>query len=223
MKVAITGAKGMVGRALIAQLDPAKFEVTPLDLPDHDASKLDDLIAVTAGSDALIHLAWDPLRDNFSTNDIDPINDLMLFNAYKAAIVNKIPRVIMASSNHAHRHDRRDTDGRIRASINPPIPDSPYGAEKVFMEALGRYYATSHNLEVICVRIGNVNTEDKPKSGSAEDPLRWLSHADLGRLITCCLETEKVPDKFQIVYGVSKQEVFDWSNPFGYEPLDSVA
>lgn len=220
MKIAITGAKGVVGSCLIETLDRSKFNITPIDLPDHDASKLSELIKVTKGHDALIHLAWKSLRDNFGLGTIDTVNDRMFFNAYQAAVTNKIPRVIMASSNHAHRHGLRDTDGRIRASIQPPVPDSPYGAEKVFMEALGRYFAALHGLEVICIRIGNVNPEDKPKRSSPNDPLRWLSHADLGRLVTCCLEAKVVPDNFQVIYGVSNQKIFDWSNPFGYKPKD---
>lgn len=218
MKIAVTGANGKVGRALISKLDPAQFKVTPIDLPEYDVSNLEHLIEVTKGHDAILHFAWDTLRDNFGKETIDPINNLMTFNCYRAALLNHIPRVIMASSNHAHRHDLRDTDGKIRASINPPVPDSPYGAEKVFMEALGRYYAHDHSLEVVCIRIGNINDDDKPP---AANPSRWLSHADFGRLVTACLNADEVPDNFQIVYGVSRQEVFDWSNPFGYEPEDS--
>ena len=217
MKVAITGADGKVGRALIPELDPSQFEITPIDLPDHDASNLDQLIEATKGQDAILHFAWAALRDNYTSGRIDPVNTQMIFNVYQAAVTNNIPRVIMASSNHAHRHDLRDKDGRVRASINPPVPDSPYGAEKVFMEALGRYYAHDHGLQVVCIRIGNINDEDKPNS---DVPSRWMSHADFGRLVTSCLTTDEVPDDFQIIYGVSKQEVFDWSNPFGYEPQD---
>ena len=222
MKIAITGAKGIVGSALITKLDTDKFNITELDLPEHDVSDLDSLTETTRDHDAIIHLAWNTLRDNYTSGRIDPINDQMIYNAYQAAVTNKVPRVIMASSNHAHRHDKRDADGKIRATINPPVPDSPYGAEKVFMEALGRYFATTHNLQVICLRIGNVNAEDKPQPSRPDDPTRWLSHADLARLVTCCLETENIPDNFQIIYGVSKQSVFDWSNPLGYEPQDSA-
>lgn len=220
MRISITGAKGVVGDALIKSLDAKKFDIVAIDLPDHDVSDIDDLISITNKSDALIHLAWKTLRDNFQTGSIDPVNNLMAFNAYQAAVVNKIPRVIMASSNHAHRHDLRDSDGRIRASIEPPVPDSPYGAEKVFMEALGRYYTTTYGLEVICIRIGNVNKENKPQPSSPKDPLRWLSHKDLGRLVTYALEAKKIINNFEIVYGVSNQEVFDWKNSFGYKPKD---
>ena len=220
MKIAITGAKGTVGSALITNLDSEKLTILALDLPKHDITDPDDLVKSTVDCDAIVHLAWNTTLDNFGKTSIDPANNLMTFNIYEAAVRNHIPRVIMASSNHAHRHDLRDSDGCIRPSIEPPIPDSPYGAEKVFMEALGRYYAHSHHLEVICIRIGNVNAEDKPKPSIPTDPLRWLSHADLGRLVTCCLESSTVPSNFQIIYGVSNQDVFDWSNPFEYVPRD---
>ncbi len=217
MKIAITGAKGSVGRALISKLDPNKFTVTALDLPEHDVSNLEHLIEVTKGHEAILHFAWVSLLDNYKTGLIDPVNNQMTFNVYQAAVANNIPRVIMASSNHAHRHDLRDSDGKIRASINPPVPDSPYGAEKVFMEALGRYYSFEHGLQVINIRIGNINDEDKPNS---DRPSRWMSHADFGRLVNLCLVADKVPKNFQIIYGISRQQVFDWSNPFGYEPKD---
>ncbi len=215
MKIAVTGTKGVVGQAFINMVDPS-FEILELDLPEHDVSDLEHLIELTKGCDAIIHCAWATLKDNYQSGNIDPINTQMIFNVYKAAATNSIPKVIMASSNHAHNHDLRDSYGKIRASINPPVPDSPYGAEKVFMEALGRYYARDHGLQIVCIRIGNINKEDKPNS---DTPTRWMSHRDFVTLVTLCLK-KPVPDNFQIVYGVSKQNVFDWSNPFGYEPQD---
>lgn len=204
-----------MGAAFISSA-ASDIEALKLDLPDDDISNLEHLIEVTRGCDAILHCAWNTAKDNYGIDDIDPVNDLMTFNVYKAAVVNKIPKVIMASSNHAHSHDLRDPDGKIRASINPPVPDSPYGAEKVFMEALGRYYAHDHGLQVVCVRIGNINKDDRPNS---DIPSRWMSHRDFAGLVTACLRQD-VPDGFQVVYGVSKQKTFDWSNPFGFEPED---
>jgi L-arabinose 1-dehydrogenase [NAD(P)+] len=220
MKVAITGSNGVVGRAIRNNLDANKFEVVPIDLPDHDATKLEDLTKATAGCDAIIHMAWATERGNFRVDDMDPTNVPMIFNAYQAALANNVSRIIMASSNHAQRYDMRDTDGKIRASIQPAVPDSPYGAEKIFAEALGRHYALTRNLGVICLRIGTVTEEDKPQPSTQDNPTRYLSHRDLGRLITCCLDAETIPDNFETIYAVSNQDVFDWSNSVGYVPED---
>lgn len=217
MKIAVTGAKGKVGQALIGQLDPEKYSIEALDLPECDASDLEALTLATKGSDVIFHSAWAALSDNYTSGTIDPINTKMIFNAYEAARRNKIPLVIMASSNHAHRHELRDNEGKITPFIDPPVPDSPYGAEKVFMEALGRYYASEHDMRVLCIRIGNINTEDKPKP---DTPTRWMSHRDFGRLITLAIQKDFEPGHFEVVYGVSRQPVFDWVNSFGYEPQD---
>lgn len=220
MKVAITGARGVVGSVLAEGLDRERFQVVPLDLPDHDVSDLQRLTTATKGCDAIIHLAWAALGDNYQSGTIDPVNNAMTFNVYQAAAKNGIGRVIMGSSNHAHRHDLRDTDGKIRASQQPPVPDSPYGAEKVFMESLGRYFSYAHDMAVICIRIGNVNKENTARPSSPDNPSRWQSHADFVGLVTCALTAAAVPGNFEIVYGVSNQPVFDWSNSFGYVPKD---
>src|SRR3954452_17679536 len=58
MRVAVTGANGVVGRALLGQLRERAVEVTALDLPEHDARDLAALVATTGGHDVLVHLAW---------------------------------------------------------------------------------------------------------------------------------------------------------------------
>lgn len=213
MNIAITGAEGKVARALIGQLDPTQFAITPLDLPDHDVTNLDSLIQATRGHDALIHLAWKDL----SVDSVDPLNRVMYENAYKAAIANKIGLVIMGSSNHARAHTQREPDGRIRYTGAAETANNPYGVEKQKMEAMGRYYADTYGLNVIALRIGNINPEDKPRN---DTPSRWMSHRDFGSLITLACQAKFEPGHFEVVYGVSQQDVFDWANTFGYQPKD---
>lgn len=214
MKIAITGANGKVGQALIAELDPTKFEVTALDLPEHDASNLEGLIAATKGHEALIHLAWKDLN----VDSVDPLNGQMYENAYRAAVTNKIGLVIMGSSNHARDHNEREPDGKIRYTGKAETANNIYGVEKQKMEAMGRFFAKRDGLSVLCVRIGNVNAEDKPRPDVLT---RWLSHRDLGQLVTLALQADFRPGHFEIMYGVSGQPVFDWVNSFDYEPRDS--
>lgn len=216
MKVAIIGANGTVGQALRNELDPAKFETTTLDLPEHDASNLDDLLGATRRHDALIHLAWKDL----DVDNVHAINALMYENAYKAAVANDIGLVIMGSSNHARNHNERETDGKIRYTGRVEVANNMYGVEKQKMEAMGRYFAKQHGLRVLCVRIGNVNHEDAPRP---DVPTRWLSHRDLGLITTLALDAEFEPGFFEVIYGVSRQSTFDWVNSFGYEPQDTAA
>jgi len=220
MKIAITGSNGVVGKAIINNIDKNKFEIVPIDLPEHDVTNKEDLIKATAGCDAIVHMAWATERGNFRVDDMDPTNVPMIFNAYQAALANNMSRIIMASSNHAQRYDMRDSDGKIRASIQPAVPDSEYGAEKIYAEALGRHYALTRGLGVVCLRIGTVTEENKPQPSTPDNPTRYLSHADLGRLVTCCLEADEIPNNFEIIYAVSNQDVFDWSNTVGYAPKD---
>lgn len=218
MRVAITGSKGLVGASIVRELG-GSFDIAEIDLPETDASDFAQLQRATQGADALIHLAWKDLIPNVTANRRDPLNMSMVKNAYEACVANGIRRVIMGSSNQAHGYAIRDADGRIRVGLDDQ-PKNEYGREKLEMEAMGRRFASNQGLEVICLRIGNVNVEDQPKPTVDGRPQRWLSQQDLGRLVTSALITETVPDNFQIIYGVSDGPVYDWSNLIGYTPLD---
>lgn len=211
MRVAITGSKGKVAQALIAQLDSVQYDILGLDLPEHDASSIEDMINATKGQDALIHLAWKDLN----VNTVDPMNRKM----YEAAVANGIKLVIMGSSNYARDHNQREVDGRVRYTGAPETPNNPYGEEKQRMEMRGKQFADKYGLRVICLRIGNVNPENQPRP---DQPTRWMSHRDLGDLVTKALTADFEPGHFEVVYGVSRQPVFDWTNSFGYEPTDSA-
>ncbi|NND65687.1 MAG: NAD(P)-dependent oxidoreductase [Gammaproteobacteria bacterium] len=213
MKIAITGAKGKVAQALIGQLDATQFQITSLDLPEHDARNYDDLLETTKGHDALIHFAW---RD-ISVEASHPDNGVMYENAYRAAVANKISRVIMASSNHARDHNQRESDNKIRYTGQVELANNLYGVEKQKMESMGRFFAKKNGLDVLCVRIGNVNTNDAPLPMT---PTRWMSQRDFGSLITHALDKKTQPGQFEVVYGVSDQPVFDWKNSFNYQPKD---
>lgn len=216
MKVAVTGANGKVGSALISELPFNDFDVTSLDIElGFDATDYDQFVERTKGHDALIHLAW---RD-LNTDEIHPDNILMYRNAYEAAVANDIGLVIMGSSNHARKHTQRDQNGRIKYQDDAyEQPNNPYGAEKQRMEEMGREFAEKHKMKIVCVRIGNVNDADEP---NGDVPTRWLSHRDLGALVSQALKAKFDPGHFEVMYGVSCQAVFDWSNTFGYEPQDA--
>lgn len=91
---------------------------------------------------------------------------------------------------------------------------------KVYVETLGRMFA-SRGLEVICIRFGAVRADNRvPDIAGGE--VRFLSHRDLGTLITKVLAARGEPGHFTIVNAVSLNtvRVHDVSNPFGWMPQD---
>ena len=55
-------------------------------------------------------------------------------------------------------------------------PRDPYGATKVWGEALGRYYSDIHGMSVLYARIGSVLADDQPRSAGHRS--RYLIHLD---------------------------------------------
>jgi len=218
----MTGAEGIIGKAIRQQIP--EYSYTCFDLPENDARDYQKLSTAMKGSDVAIHLAWNTQTENWLSDTIDPDNIAMTLNVYRAAQETKTRRVIMASSIHAN--DLREWRGpRLLSPSDTPSPDSLYGANKVFMEALGRLYAKKE-LEVVCIRFMGINSRDKPAEPSEKDSLareKWFSYRDCGNLIRSIVAASAVPDNFAIVYGVSNNtgRPADVVNPFGWMPQDN--
>ncbi|MBI2621873.1 MAG: NAD(P)-dependent oxidoreductase [Candidatus Levybacteria bacterium] len=231
-RIAITGSRGTIGIILKDGL-PEDFEIIEASLPEVDVRDFGQLKKVARGAFAIIHLAWNSKAENHKNEQIDPDSSLMFLNVYKAAIETGAKRVIMASSIHADTFIGRKGPPASQARalragpglLSPdrtPVPDSPYGANKVFAESMGRYFA-SKGLEVVCVRFGGVNQRNSPAGAEhpAEERAAWLSHNDLISLIRAILQAESIPN-FVLMYAVSDNpgRIHDTSNPFGWMPKD---
>lgn len=222
-KVAITGAKGTIGKVLMEGLQD--YDLKPLDLPEVDVTDLERLITEFQDQYAIISLAWDTKTENWQSGKINSDNAVMTFNVYEAAKRTGVKRVIMASSVHADQCTTWKSQDLLTVD-RTPVPTSPYGASKVFMEALGRFFATT-GLEVVCIRFGGINPQNKPPESDPNDPGErtvWFAHEDCVELIRRCLEAEKIPNNFLIIYGVSnnKNRIHDFSNPLGWEPKRGI-
>jgi len=214
-KILITGSNGRIGKILSNSLQDYKLSLT--DLPRVDVRNYKELLRECKSVGAIIHLAWNSKTENFANGKIDPDNSLMFTNVYKAALESKIRRVIMASSVHAD--DFRNFNGKsLLFPYKVPSPTSPYGADKVFMESLGRYFSKK-GLEVVCIRFGAVGY-GKPKD--KEGKILWLTNNDCEGLIKKIIRARTIPDNFSIVYGVSnnKNKIHSSANPFGWKPKE---
>jgi nucleoside-diphosphate-sugar epimerase len=241
--VVITGAAGMIGTVLRTELADGYALRTVDRRPGAgvdlavDVRRSERMASVVAGAEAVVELAanssvstsWRRVLEN---------NLAATVGTLEAARRAGVPRVVVASSNHvtgiyerdepyasvlAGRYEGLDPDSlhRIRAD-SPPRPDSFYAVGKCGAEAAARYYAEEHGLSVICLRIGTVNRENRPRNPREFATL--LTHRDLAQLVRRCLEAP-LDLRFAVFYGVSQNtwriwDIDDAASAIGYQPLD---
>lgn len=221
--VLMTGAAGGIGtrlRALLKGVYPRLVlsdMVEPADLGSDeefikaDLAELDQATAMLDGVDGVIHLGGRAVEDTWEV--IHRANIVGMYNFYEAARVQRVKRVVFATSNHAIGFYKRRQ--RIGTNVTPR-PDSRYGVSKVFGEALAALYADKHGIGALCIRIGNVN--DRPIDKRRLSML--ITPEDLVQL--CRIGLEHPDIHYEIAYGVSDNERGWWDNSaayrLGYKP-----
>ncbi len=227
-RILITGAAGRIGTLIRPRLARADRVLRLLDIalvpPPGNGEPIEvitgsvtDLAAMRAACfdvDAVIHLGGIPEEAPWA--DMLEVNINGTYVVLEAARQAGVPRVLLASSNHAVGfHPLTDTpvpDYRF------PRPDTYYGVSKAAMEALGSLYHDRYGLDVIAIRIG----------GCFERPVDermlgiWLSPDDCARLFDAAISAPS--PGFRVVYGVSANTrgvlSLDEARSLGYEPRD---
>jgi nucleoside-diphosphate-sugar epimerase len=227
-RILITGAAGGVGTLLRPRLARSDrvlrlLDIAPLPPPDGGervelvTASVADLAALTdacSDVDAVIHLGG--LSVEGPWQDILEINIHGTYAVLEAARRAGVPRVILASSNHAVGFHA--LDGTPVPDYRYPRPDTYYGVSKVAMEALGSLYHDRYGLDVIAIRIGACF--ERPHD---ERMLTiWLSPDDAARLLDAAIA---VPAPgFRIVWGASANTrgivSLDEAKALGYQPRD---
>lgn len=220
----VTGAAGRIGTFLRPELQ-GKYKLRLTDIvpirdlrPGETFAKADiadmkDMLRVTKGVDAVLHLGGQSGEAPFER--ILQANIVGFYNALEAARQNGVKRFLVATSNHAVGFYRCDQtiDHRVY-----PKPDSRYGVSKVFNEALASLYADRYGMEMFCMRIGNVNRAPIDRRRLAI----WISGRDMAQLVGIGVDHPDI--RFEVVYGISDntRAWFDNANAFrlGYRPRD---
>jgi NAD+ dependent glucose-6-phosphate dehydrogenase len=242
--VLVTGMSGLIGGALRKHL-AGRYELRALNrrvvegVPCHRAD-IADLAAIEpafTGVDAVVHLAAS-VGSSAPFDEILRTNVVGTHNVFEAARRAGVRRVVYASSGATVSAYERDMPYRALAEARydevgawtmlthetPVRPAGLYGVSKVWGETLARHYADAHGLSVICVRIGHVTAEDRPRA--PRDFSVWCSQRDIVRMLEACLQA---PDalRFDVFFAVSnnKWNYRDLDHPrqvLGFEPLDAA-
>ncbi len=210
-------------------------DVAVVDLIDTDRSKYAHLFD---GVDAVVHLGYkrrsgDPLEHFYDENQ----NVTMAYNVLRCAYEAGVPRVAIASSNHAadwYEHNLIHT-GQMEV-LDPyklPLSDNFYGWAKATYEHLGFLFANglggfndasgrqSHTanlasgrkMGVVMVRIGaprhlDLNLYTDDPANYKRDLGAYISPRDLTQLFVKAIEAPKIDNE----HGIPWQVVYGISN-----------
>ena len=227
--------RGLEGRYAVSGVDRALRG--PPNVHRRNLARSRRLAPIFEGADAVVDLAGLPdHRTNWK--DVWRNNLRATLNVLEAARQAGVGRYVFASSNHVTGGYEReppwsaivagDYEGLDSASIPligtgwPVRPDGAYALGKVLGEAAARWYSDAFGLSAICLRIGTVNAEDRPRRPRHFATL--LTHADLLGLVECALAADV---RFGVYYGVSHNTWRFWdianaADELGYDPQDDA-
>ncbi|MCE2425760.1 MAG: NAD(P)-dependent oxidoreductase [Pseudomonadales bacterium] len=230
MNILVTGMSGLIGGFVRARLGPDAelaalnrqavegVPTTRADLADYDAIR-----PAFDGQDVVVHLAA-KAGDNFTWEELLQTNVVGTRNVLQAASDAGCKRVIFASSGATvagwervepyrslaeGRYDEAPTDWTLIRHDMATRPRGVYGATKVWGEAIGRHFADTTPLSVICIRIGYVNAADRPSR--PRDFAVWCSKRDIAQAIACSVSAP-AELKFDVFFANSR-------NRWGYRDL----
>ena len=226
-KVLVTGASGHLGGMLFNSLSNLGYKsLVGTDLRKKNIDKnqkfilanlknFKTTIKMTKGIYAIVHFGAIPVEDTQS--NILQNNIIGTYNLFEAARINKVKRIIFASSNHAIGFHRRTS--KLNEFSNQR-PDSHYGLSKAFGEELSRFYADKFNIKSMCIRIGSCLRVPEDRRHIST----WISYNDLTQLVDIGIKHKAI--HHEIVYGASKNKKSWWNNSqayrLGYKPKDSA-
>jgi UDP-glucose 4-epimerase len=203
MKIALTGGRGRIGRAItegalakghgVVNIDRVDASVpmvdgqTPPPLPtgdvqyvDADVSNYDEVLAAFAGCDAVIHMAAIPGPFHHPDHVVHNNNVTGSYNALRAAVEQGIKRICQASSVNAiglsfSREGHFDYFPIDEKHL--PHNEEPYGLSKLICEVQADSFARRYDdLRIASMRFHMVADRDKAVQYFNEETVEQAKH-----------------------------------------------
>ena len=214
MKVLITGAAGVLGRAVTELLeeesgvDMLLTDVAPLDSP-HEFRQADltvpgDAGALCAGIDEVIHIAsvhpWKP----YTSDQYIDCNIKGTYNILAAAAESDVRRVIYTSSIAAMGMGSTDAAPLPWDETKPCVPDGNlYSVTKHVGEQFCELFRRQGKLSTVALRPGTFIPRDECDTGFGLGLLtQWVHASDVARAHVLALRSDVVNDAFVITAKV---------------------
>lgn len=235
MRVLMTGAAGYVGRHLARGLEGVHelrlADVQPSDgearFVSADVTRLDDMLRVMDGVDAVVHLAvasgleGEVEDDAFNQRRFD-VNVKGTYNVLEAARRHGVRRVVHTSSIMV---TWGYPSGEHIASDAPPRTAGTYSLTKSLAEGVCEHFARTYGLSVVCLRIPKpIDPRDPRWQGRRLRP-QWLAFADLIQAYQLALTAADVGFEIITVVGEAARRLWDLEKArrvLGYRPGASL-
>ncbi len=207
-RVAVTGAAGHLGRAVVADLLAHGYDVVGIDrvvddegdVRSWDGRSVADLVPLLAGCDALVHLAAIPAPEGHLPEVVFANNTQATFAALEAAGSVGIRRAVIASSGSAYGTAWSPQPTRfayVPVDEDHPMTNlDPYGLSKEADERTAAVMARRHGLSVAALRFHWIAPREQQLAAMAQqrrgprdpdDELRGLwGYVDLRDAASAC-------------------------------------
>ncbi|MFA7653830.1 MAG: NAD-dependent epimerase/dehydratase family protein [Candidatus Magasanikbacteria bacterium] len=223
-KLVVTGGAGFIGSHLVDKLVSLGHEVIVVDnlmlgkkefvnkkarFIKADIRNYKKLKKIFKGVEAVFHLAADPrlpvsIEDPISTHEINVTGTM---NVLKAAVDNKVKKVIFSSSCAVYG----DQSLPIKEDCQPK-PLSPYGLHKLIGEQYSQLFSKLFGLETVCLRYFNVYGPRKLDSGSYPMVIPiFLGQKKRGEKLTVVGDGKQTRD-YVSVYDVVEANILAWNS-----------